>query len=182
MPRQVAPDPNREPSPGGAASAGPPALPVIILVAVVAILLLGVAWLVITGDDAEAPASDRPPASEDADAADAGGGAGAAAGSGGVPTAVAATPVPEGIQVSWAGAPEASYVVTILSPDQPPQALPPATGTSLLVQNAELASGGGRCFTVATAPDAQGAPGTPSAPACTPDVTIEGMQQAAPAG
>ena len=154
-------------------------MPVIILVAVVAILLLGVAWLVITGDDAEAPASDRPAATEDADA---GGGAGAAAGSGGVPTAVAATPVPEGIQVSWAGAPEASYVVTILSPDQPPQALPPTVGTSLLVQNVELASGGGRCFTVATAPDAQGVPGTPSAPACTPDVTIEGMQQAAPAG
>ena len=55
-------------------------------------------------------------------------------------------------------------------------------GTSVLVQNAELASGGGRCFIVATAPDAQGAPGTPSAPACTPDASIEGMQQAAPAG
>jgi hypothetical protein len=182
VPRQVAPDPNRVPAAGGAASAGPPALPVIILIGVVAILLLGVAWLVITGDDAEAPASDRPAATDDADAdADAGrGGAGAAAGSGGAPTAVTAAAVPEGIQVSWAGAADATYIVTVLSPDQPPQALPPTLGASVLVPNVELASGGGRCFTVATAPDAQGVPGTPSAPACTPDVTVEGMQQAAP--
>ncbi|MDD9370773.1 MAG: hypothetical protein PV358_11720, partial [Acidimicrobiales bacterium] len=179
MPRQVAPDPNRAPGAGGAASAGPPALPVIILIGVVAILLLGVAWLVITGDDAEAPASDRPAVTDDADA-DAGGGAGAAAGSGGAPTAVAATAVPEGIQVSWAGAADATYIVTVLSPDQPPRALPPTVGASVLVPNVELASGGGRCFTVASAPDAQGVPGTPSAPACTPDATVEGMQQAAP--
>ncbi len=179
VPRQVAPDPNREPSPAGAASAGPPAMPVIVLVAVVAILLLGVAWLVITGDDAEAPASDRPAATDDADA---GGGAGAAAGSSAEPTGLVATPVPEGIQISWTGDPGASYVVTMLSPDQAPQALPPITGTSQLVQNVELASGGGRCFTVAAAPDAQGVPGTASAPACTPDATIEGMQPAVPAG
>ena len=179
VPRQVAPDPNRAPGASAAASAGPPALPVIILIGVVAILLLGVAWLVITGDDAEAPASDRPPATDDADA-EAGGGAGAAAGSGGAPTAVAATAVPEGIQVSWAGAADATYIVTVLSPDQPSRALPPTVGASVLVPNVELASGGGRCFTVASAPDAQGVPGTPSAPACTPDATVEGMQQAAP--
>jgi hypothetical protein len=180
VPRQVAPDPERTSRAAAAASAGPPALPVIILVAVVAVLLLGVAWLVITGDEAEAPASDRPSADAADDTSDEGGGAGAAAGAAGAPTGVAVAPVPEGIQVTWTGAPDGSYVVTVLAPDQPPRALAPTVGTSVLVPNAEITSGGGRCFTVATAPDAAGAPGTPSAPACTPDATVEGMQQAAP--
>src|SRR5262249_34224121 len=42
-----------------AANAGPPALPVIVLVAVVAILTLGIAFIVISGHDAAEPASDN---------------------------------------------------------------------------------------------------------------------------
>ncbi len=174
-PRQVAPDRSREAGPSAAAMAGPPALPVMVLIGVVAVLILGVAWLVITGDEAEPPASDRP--TSEAPDADAGGDAGAEVV---VPTGVAATAVPEGIQVTWTGADDASYVVTVLSPDQPPQVLPATMGTSLLVPNVELSSGGGRCFTVAAAPVGQGAAGTPSEPGCTPGAAIEGMQSAAP--
>jgi hypothetical protein len=148
--------------------AGPPALPVLVLIAVVAVLVLSVAWLVITGDDAEAPASDRP-AAEDAEAGSDGEGAA------GAPTGVKATPVPEGIQVSWTGVEGVSYVVTILAPDQPPEILPAAVGTSALVPNVQLGPGAGRCFTVAAA-DAQGAAGPQSAPACTPGAAVDGMQ------
>ena len=165
-PRQVAPDPDRKPSSSSAAMSGPPAMPVLVLIGVVVVLVLGVAWLVITGDDAEPPASDRPPA-EDVD--------GAGAGEAGVPTGVQAIQVPEGIQVTWSGAADASYVVTVLSPDQPPAPLPATLGTSVLVPNVDVSSGGGRCFTVALA-DAQGAAGTPSEPACTPGAAVEGMQ------
>jgi hypothetical protein len=173
-PRQVAPAPDRKPSTSSAAMSGPPALPLMVLIGVVVVLVLGVAWLVITGDDAEAPASDRPPAdsAEDADGGDATG-----AGEAGVPTGVQATPVPEGIQVTWSGTPDASYVVTVLSPDRPPGALPATLGTSVLVPNVDVSSGGGRCFTVAMA-DAQGAAGTPSDPACTPGASVEAMQGA----
>jgi hypothetical protein len=170
-PRQVAPDPDRKPSTSSAAMSGPPALPVLVLIGVVVVLVLGVAWLVITGDDAEAPASDRPPA-ESAGGDDATGAADA-----GVPTGVVATQVPEGIQVTWSGASDASYVVTVLSPDRPPAALPATLGTSVLVPNVDVSSGGGRCFTVALA-DAQGTAGTPSDPACTPGASVEGMQGA----
>ena len=129
-PGRSAPDPHRDSRSGGAASAGPPALPVIVLIAVVAVLVLGVAWLVITGDEAEAPASDRPSADAADDDTGDGEGAGAAAGAAGAPTGVAATQVPEGIQVTWTGPQDGSYVVTVLAPDQPPQALPPSLGTS----------------------------------------------------
>jgi hypothetical protein len=168
-PRQV-----RKPSNSSAAMSGPPALPLLVLIGVVVVLVLGVAWLVITGDDAEAPASDRPPAgsTQDADGGDATG-----AGQAGVPTGVQAVQVPEGIQVTWTGAPDASYVVTVLSPDRPPAALPATLGTSVLVPNVDVSSGGGRCFTVAMA-DPQGAAGTPSDPACTPGASVEVMQGA----
>ena len=89
-PRQVAPAGG--PAPTGAsraASTGPPALPVIILVGVVLVLALGVAWLVLTGDDSGPPASERPRPSAD----------GATA-----PTDVRVDEVPEGVQVTWAGA------------------------------------------------------------------------------
>jgi Protein kinase domain len=162
-PRQVAPD--REPGrAASAAAAGPPALPVIILVAVVAILLLGVVWLVITGDEAEPAASDRPPAGDTAD--DAGGEE--------APTGVIASQTPEGVQISWEGAPDGAYVVTVLSPDQPPRARPAAVGTSVVVPNAELGPGG-RCFVV-SATDDGGRAGPPSGPACTAGATPDAMQ------
>ena len=148
-----------------------------VLIGVVALLTLGVAWLVITGDDAAQPASERPdrPTADAGAAADGDGPAGASTD---VPTAVQATAVPQGVQVAWTGAEDTSYVVTVLSPDRSPEVLPAITGTSLLVPNALLGTGVGHCFTVAAAaPDpVSGAGGTPSTPACTEGASIDGMQ------
>src|SRR5690606_37034083 len=85
-------------------SAGPPALPLIVLIGVVVVLLVGVVWLVVTG-------ADEPPTSE-TDGGTAGGETRGAA----APTAIELTRTPEGMQVSWAGDEEGTYVVTILSP------------------------------------------------------------------
>jgi serine/threonine protein kinase len=169
-PRQIAPAAGGGAGAKPAAMTGPPALPLLVLIGVVAVLVLGVVWLVITGDDAEPPASDQP-------SADAGAGAGADTGTD-APTGVQATQVPEGINVTWTGPDDASYVVTVLSADQPPRALPPTIGTSVLVPNVELGSGGGRCFTVAAAAGPDAPPGPSSDPACTPGASIEGMQAA----
>jgi hypothetical protein len=163
-PGQSASERDAPSGPSSAALAGPPATPLIVLIAVVAVLVLGVAWLVLTGDDAEAPASDRP--------------ADEAAQDGGPPTDVQATEVPEGVQVTWAGAEDASYVVTVLAPDRPPETLPPTSGTSALVPNVATGADGApaapaaRCFTVAAAD----APDAPSDAACTPGATVEAMQ------
>lgn len=162
-PRQVAPVGDRPAGSGSdrAAPTGPPAMPLIVLIGVVAVLILGVAWLVLTGDDAEAPASDPTTTESEATAP--------------APTGVQAAQVAEGIQVSWAGTAGASYVVTMMSPDQPPRALPTVAATSVLVSNVELTSGGGRCFTVAIAPTAGAPAGAASTPVCTPGATVEGM-------
>ncbi|HEX6418380.1 MAG TPA: hypothetical protein VFZ77_07780 [Acidimicrobiales bacterium] len=166
-PRQVAPSAER--AQRRAATAGPPALPLLVLIGVVIVLIIGAAWMVVTGDDSEPPAADR----RDEPAAEQPGAAGPAPAT---PTGVQVTVVAEGLSVTWQGAAEASYVVTIFSPDQPPQALPPAPGTSVTVPGVGAAPGG-RCATVAVAPAASGAPGTPSPPACTPGATIEGMRR-----
>jgi hypothetical protein len=143
------------------ANAGPPALPVLVLVAVVAILILGVAWLVIKGDSAGTPASE-------------GGGNPVTAP---VPTGVTATAVPEGVQVAWKGDASARYVVTVMSSTAPPRELPATPGTSALVPSAGGA--GGQCFTVAAAPARDGGdPGPPSEAACIPGATPDQMQQA----
>ncbi|HKY69220.1 MAG TPA: hypothetical protein VJM49_22720, partial [Acidimicrobiales bacterium] len=145
-----------------------PALPIVVLVAVVVVLALGVAWLVLTGDDAGTPATDRDAPAGEQSSGDA---------AGATPTDVAVREVPEGVQVSWSGADEAEYVVTVLSPAAPPEPLPPTSSTSALVPNVEGAAAGGRCFTVAVAGD-EGAPAAPaSAPVCTAGASIEQMNQ-----
>jgi hypothetical protein len=144
-----------------AANAGPPALPVIVLVAVVAILLLGVAWLVINGDDAGQPASE-------------GGGTPVTAP---VPTGVTAQAGPEGVRVSWKGDAQASYVVTVMSSAAPPRTLPPAKGTAVLVPPAGAPGGAGQCYTVAAAPAQQGGkPGPASEPGCIPGASVDQMR------
>jgi hypothetical protein len=166
-----------------ATPSGPPALPLIILIGVVAVLVAGVAWLVLTGDESPPPASERP-ASE----ADTGNGSGdASADAPAAPTDVRISQGPEGMQVAWTG-PEGDYVVTVLSADQPPKVLPPTPGPSVLVPNADLGQGGAWCFTVAevaseaspTAPGATSAatPGPASEPACTPGATVDAMRDA----
>jgi hypothetical protein len=163
-PRQVAPAGG--PAPTGAtrgASTGPPALPVIILIGVVLVLALGVAWLVLTGDDSGPPASERPRPSAD----------GATA-----PTDVRVDEVPEGVQVTWEGSDDASYVVTVLTAGAPPEPLPATIGTSALVPNVAGAATGPRCFTVALADDGGAASsGASSEPACTGGATPGQMQQ-----
>lgn len=142
-------------------SAGPPALPLIVLIGVVVVLLVGVVWLVVTG-------ADEPPTSETDGGTASGETRGAAA-----PTAIELTRTPEGMQVSWAGDEEGTYVVTILSPDQPPKSLPPTGGTSVLVGNVELGDGT-RCFTVAAVED--GRAGPPSDPVCPPGVSPDAVR------
>ena len=163
-PRQVAPPPDR-PQPRKGATAGPPALPVIVLIGVVIVLVVGAAWLVITGDDSADPTAERRDPTAAAEAAAA------------APTGVQVASVPEGVQVTWQGDAEASYVVTVFAPDQPPEVLPASAGTSVFIPDAEAATAG-RCVTVAAVQGTSGPAGTPSVPACTPGATIEGMQRA----
>jgi serine/threonine protein kinase len=148
---------------GAAPQTGPAALPVIVLVVVLAVLVLAILWLVITGDDSGPPADEPPP--EAAELA---------------PAGLTVTPGPEGDQLAWQGDAGASYVVTVLSPTEPPQALPAAAGTSALVPNAGTAAPGQRCYTVAVAPgDTGGVPGPASEPACPPGVSPASMLPAA---
>jgi hypothetical protein len=152
--------PTRKARSAPASAAGPPALPIIVLVAVVVVLIAGVLWLVITGDDAGTPASERPRDDAVAEA----------------PTGLAVTMVPEGAQLSWEGADDETYVVTVLSSTAPPQALPPAPGTSALVPSAGAPPGTLQCFTVARAPASDdGQPGIPSDPVCAAGATPEQM-------
>jgi hypothetical protein len=179
--------PADRPAPGAgspaAAASGPPALPLIVLIAVVAVLVAGVAWLVLTGDESPQPASERPSTGSDA----ATGSGDASADGPAAPTDVRISQGPEGMQVAWTG-PEGDYVVTVLSVDQPPKVLPPTPGPSVLVPNADLGQGGAWCFTVAAAasgasPAASGessaaTPGPASGPACTPGATVDAMRGA----
>jgi hypothetical protein len=132
---------------------------VIVLVALVIVLVVGVAWLVIAGDDAGKPASE---------------GVGTPA-TAPVPSAVTATDTPDGVQVTWHGDAEASYVVTVLTATEPPRALPPAQGTSLLVPKAG-ATAPPQCFTVAAAaPQPDQEPGPASDIACIAGATPDAM-------
>ena len=163
-PRQVAPAPDR-PQPRKGATAGPPALPVIVLIGVVIVLIIGAAWLVITGDDTADPAAERRDPAAAADTAAV------------APTGVQVTSVPEGVQVTWQGGADASHVVTVFAPDRPPEVLPASAGTSVFIPVPEGATAG-RCVTVAAVQGTSGRAGTPSTPACTPGATIDGMQGA----
>ncbi len=131
----------------------------IVLVVVLAVLVLGIVWLVITGDDSGTPADEPAP---DAVAL--------------APTGLTVTAGPQGDQLSWQGDTGASYVVTVLSSTEPPRALPAAPGTSVLVPSAGAPAGTQRCYTVAAAPaDGAGEPGPASAPACPPGVSPTSM-------
>ena len=137
------------PQPDGPAGApppaGPPALPVIVLIVVLAVLVLGIVWLVVTGDDSGTPADE--PAPEVVVA----------------PTGLTVTPDPGEISRPGRATP-GTPTSTVLSPAEPPQALPAAPGLSALVPSAGSAPGQ-RCYTVAVAPsEAGGQPGPASEP------------------
>ncbi len=169
-------------APRPTAAAGPPALPLIILIAVVAVLVAGVAWLVLTGDEAAPPASERPAGAEtESSAATTTGSGSEADGGAGVATAPAPTGLQvgqdeDGVQVTWSGAADGSYVVTVLTADLAPKTLPATAGTTVLVPTADLGALDQWCITVAVATD--GGTGAASEPACAPGTSLEAMRGA----
>jgi hypothetical protein len=136
---------------------------VIVLVVVLAVLVLGIVWLVLTGDDSGTPADEPAP-----DAVTL------------APAGLTVTAGPEGDQLAWQGDSGASYIVTVLSTTEPPRTLPAAPGTSVLVPTAGAPPGTQHCYTVAAAPtEAGGDSGPASAPACPPGVSAGAMMPAA---
>jgi serine/threonine protein kinase len=124
---------------GPVAPAGPRALPVIVLLALVAVLIAGVTWMIVTGED---PGQDEGgDATSTSQAVD--GGADA-------PTNVEVTAAENaaGVQLDWEQPGEGSQVVVVLSQAEPPQALPADAGTALLVPAARLQPQTGYCFAV----------------------------------
>ena len=123
---------------------------------------IGFPRTILAGDDSGPPASERPQETS-----------GEA-----TPSDVQVNEVPEGVQVTWSGRDEASYVVTVLSASAPPSPLPATIGTSALVPNVDGTPTGPRCFTVALADAETGgeATGPASDPACTAGATADQMQ------
>ena len=65
------------------------------------------------------------------------------------PTDLTAAESPAGVQLDWTGVEGAAYVVLVLSTEDDPTALPPATGPSRLVPATSLTPETGYCFAVA---------------------------------
>jgi hypothetical protein len=114
------------------------ALPVIAVGVIVAVLTLGVAWVVMFGEDpgesANQSTTSAPPPGELR--GDTGGAEG-----------VMAVENATGVQVDWGGT-EGPQIVVILSDAQPPRTLPATTGSALLVPASSLDPAVGYCFAV----------------------------------
>jgi len=138
---------------------GPPALPVIVLVAVVVVLGLGGAWMVLTGEDGPDPASDTPagapPSSPTTQGAVAPGGA----------TDLTAVEAEGGVQLDWGGPAGTGYLVRVLTPTAPPRVLPAGQATALLVPADTLQPGAPYCFDVIAVP-AGGGSSVTTEPTC----------------
>jgi hypothetical protein len=118
---------------------GPPALPVIVLVAVVVLLGLGGAYLVITGEDSpEGRAQQLRATTTTGPTTTTGTGFG---------NLRAVETNDGGVQLDWDG-PEAAYTVRVLAADAAPRALPGGPATALMVPKPLLTSAGGMCFEV----------------------------------
>jgi len=119
------------------------ALPVIAVGVIVAVLTLGVAWVVMFGEDpgesANRSTTSAPPPGELR--ADPGAG-----------EEVTAVENPTGVQLDW-GATEGPQVVLVLSDTQPPRTLPAKTGSALMVPASSLDPDMGYCFAVVPATD-----------------------------
>jgi hypothetical protein len=109
---------------------------------IVAVLTLGVAWVVMFGEDpgesANRSTTSAPPPDELR--GDTGG------------EDVMAVENPTGVQLDW-GATTSPQVVVILSNTQPPRTLPAKTGSALLVPATSLSPDDGYCFAVVPATD-----------------------------
>jgi hypothetical protein len=119
------------------------ALPVIAVGVIVAVLTLGVAWVVMFGEDpgesANQSTTSAPPPGE-------------LQGDTGAGQEVTAVENPNGVQLDW-GATDGPQVVLILSDAQPPRTLPARTGSALMVPASSLAPDVGYCFAVVPATD-----------------------------
>ena len=84
--------------------------------------------------------------------------------------------MPEGVQVTWSGSDDASYIVTVLSAEAPPEALPATSARLRWSPTSRVPRPAQRCFTVTPADEAGAAAGAASSPACMPGATAEQMQ------
>jgi serine/threonine protein kinase len=122
-----------------ATATGPRALPVIVLMVLVAVLIAGVTWMIVTGDDAGP--EDRADATSTSQALD-------ELGATGADVEVTAAENAAGVQLDWEEPGEGSQVVLVLSQAEPPQAMAADAGTALLVPAARLQPQTGYCFAV----------------------------------
>ncbi len=165
--------PPTDTSPG---SAGPPALPVIVLIAIVVALTLGVAYMIVTGDD---PAD---PVSTDELRSNASVLGAAAADTPAPPTGLVATETAAGVDLAWDGTVGTSYVVRVLSADEVPRPLPPTAATTLVVGSSDIETATGYCFDVSIAATGAGGGGgesqapAPSEPACIRGATADAVR------
>jgi serine/threonine-protein kinase PknK len=136
-------------TPSTPAQTGPRALPVIVLMGLVAVLVAGVSWMIVTGED---PAQEEQANAPDTSRAVTGDGQ---------PRAnldVTAAESAAGVQLDWDESGEGRQTVVILAATEPPQALPADAGTALLVPAARLRPQTGYCFAVVTGGEASATP------------------------
>ncbi|HEX8803429.1 MAG TPA: hypothetical protein VF743_04530, partial [Acidimicrobiales bacterium] len=150
---------SRTGSGGRTVRSGPPALPVIVLVAVVVVLGIGATWLIATGEDSTDPASERSGAATTTTAI----GPSTpttvqtAASASNRASALTAVETGEGVQLDWEGPVGVAYLVRVLSANEPPRPLAAGPATALLVPSVSLRPQGPYCFDVVAAPE-DGAP------------------------
>jgi len=155
---------------------GPPALPVIVLIAIVVALTLGVAYMIVTGDDPAAPVS------TDELRSNASVLGAAAADTPAPPTGLVATETTAGVDLAWDGTVGTSYVVRVLSAEEAPRPLPPTGATSLVVTSSDIEAATRYCFDVSIAVTGAGSGGAesqalaPSEPACIRGATADGVR------
>ncbi|MGH9111797.1 MAG: hypothetical protein ACRDZN_05800, partial [Acidimicrobiales bacterium] len=158
-------------------AAGPLALPVIVLIAIVVALTLGVAYLIVAGDDPADPVSTDDLQSNASAQADAAG-----TDTPTPPTGLAATETAAGVELAWDGTIGTGYVVRVLSADEAPRPLPPTAATTMVVASADIEATTGYCFDVSITAAAAGSGGgdppapAPSAPACIRGATADSVR------
>ncbi|HLM64828.1 MAG TPA: protein kinase [Acidimicrobiales bacterium] len=175
-PRPPAPGPGR---PG--VRAGPPALPVIVLLVVVVVLGLGGAYLVATGEDSAGPGSaDRTATTPTSQATP------ASAPMATVPTpnpatAIRAVPLDGGLLLDWDGPDGPAYVLQLLTAGAAPRRLDAGPGTGLLVPAEVMAQiGADYCVDVAGVPPVEAPrldPAVPLPTACVGAATPESVRR-----
>ena len=116
------------------------ALPVMILMSLVAVLVVGVGWMIVTGENPSQAGTTTTQSSatsnEDGTVS---------------PDTVTAAEVGADVQIDWDGSSDVPQVVLVLSTTEAPRTLPAETGSVLLIDATQLTDGTGYCFAVAPA-------------------------------